>query len=426
MNPEARRRSQTAFMKAEKSIVVATNAFGMGINKPDIRFVVHYNLPGSVEAYYQEAGRAGRDGKPANCVLFFNNRDLSTQRFFIDNIGENNDSLSKEEVARLQRNASRKLDMMLTYAETQRCRRRQILDYFGESTAITDCECDVCQGASFHRYQPDVDASSGSRHGKGTERNLQSRTSQKPIPTQARGTIYTTPLDGAAEARFERLRKVRKQIADENSWPAFCILHDRVLREIAREAADSIEDLTAIKGVGATKAQKFGPAFLKAMVGSDEAQPHAPAAIPPLPPLVSKTGFTKTSIRVSAENETTRPDLSQTQPTGTARPMSAGRDTQRAPSVSAANVLPRITPHNTSEAPLDRAAQVRFDRLLQVRAIISEAQNYPPFCILLDGTLREVARVSPRSLDALARIPGVGPRKAARFGASFLRALQDE
>ena len=95
MTPAQRKRSQELFMQRDDAVVVATNAFGMGINKPTIRFVVHYNLPGSVEAYYQEAGRAGRDGAPAKCLLYFSTRDLKTQEFFINNIGDNNPELAR-------------------------------------------------------------------------------------------------------------------------------------------------------------------------------------------------------------------------------------------------------------------------------------------------------------------------------------------
>jgi ATP-dependent DNA helicase RecQ len=342
MTQEERKRNQRRFLESDNVIVVATNAFGMGINKPDVRFVAHYNLPGSLEAYYQEAGRAGRDGKDARCVLFWSRNDLRTQSFFIDKIGDNNAALRERDVEKLQKMARRKLDLMLRYAETMQCRRAQIVDYFGEQHTIDGCECDVCLNGKTHRYQPtalgkgnavlavparDVqtrmsaaqrtaasrppshapqrtvrsgevvipewrmqqlehsrqraadqsfeESISGSTHKHSSEHVKHAvpegfsfdaeHANGKRKGRRKRASVEDDVLDAAAQARFDKLSAVRKKLAEAQGWPAYCVMHNSALREVARAAPRTLQELAEIKGVGATKAQKFGEVLLKAL-----------------------------------------------------------------------------------------------------------------------------------------------------------------
>ena len=143
-----RRLNQDNFIQNKISIMVATNAFGMGIDKPDVRYVIHYNMPKNLENYYQEAGRAGRDKKPSDCILLFSDEDIKTSEFFINESGQN-DILNEKERRKVQRQDIKRLDKMIRYCEINSCLRAYILGYFGEKQKGNCDNCSNCLKPSF-------------------------------------------------------------------------------------------------------------------------------------------------------------------------------------------------------------------------------------------------------------------------------------
>ena len=147
---EERRAAQEDFLYDRKTVMVATNAFGMGIDKSNVGYVIHYNMPQSLEAYYQEAGRAGRDGSDADCILLFSQGDVRTARFLLEH-GEDNEALSDRERQQVEEQGRRRLNAMVGYCKTNCCLRGYILDYFGQEHQAECGNCGNCSAATVER-----------------------------------------------------------------------------------------------------------------------------------------------------------------------------------------------------------------------------------------------------------------------------------
>jgi ATP-dependent DNA helicase RecQ len=326
LSAEERNKNQEAFNRDEAQMIVATIAFGMGIDKSNVRFVIHADLPKNIEGYYQETGRAGRDGEPAHCLLFFGRGDIPKIRYFINAITDERERFI----------AIEKLNQTVGYASHNVCRRKQLLGFFGEDYPLDNCgACDICSGSV---EQIDITTDSqiimsavsrtGQRFGIGhivdivtgadTKRIRELRHNEiktygtgkdrdkkhwrslineliaqeaimqegEPYPvlriTQKGSDILfgregiaalrkeetntrqkrSGEFEGYDEALFARLRNIRKKMAEAQQVPPYIIFSDKTLHEMCRRFPATLSDMRKISGVGDAKLERYGRDFI--------------------------------------------------------------------------------------------------------------------------------------------------------------------
>jgi ATP-dependent DNA helicase RecQ len=437
LTPTERSTHQEMFLRDDIRVVCATIAFGMGINKPNVRFVVHYDLPKNIEGYYQETGRAGRDGLPGECVLLFGAGDAVKQTMFIDE----KPSPQERQIAREQ------LQQMVQYAECASCRRSELLAYFGEEFSDDGCgACDNClspretfdgtiaaqkflscvyrlrqqSGFDFSINQI-ADVLTGantenvrkwqhekvSTFGIGKEQSnvewkvigrelirlgLVEQRLEKlkfnvlmltdeglAVLKQRKSVTLTKPMTAPEPAAhrigeiacdeelFERLRELRKRLADERALPPDIIFSDVSLRQMARNYPENERDIASISGVGEKKLRDFGEVFLNEIALHLATSPR----------------------QIFADDSFVAPSKPKAQ----------------------------------SQSDDEAYDSILFESLRRVRKRLADERGVSAFVILYNSALRQMAREYPATEAEFASVRNVGLKKARDFGQLFLAEI---